>query len=295
MRSSWGKDLNRYSRFSHRKVFRGITQSIHNLDIDFNIDKKANFALLDLNKDAKLEPVYFNSDSGVQAELVDFELDRSVQKESVKVEFDRGAKIGSAKVELDSNIQAEQVNYETDRVTKIEPIDFELNGDAKAKLVDLLPASQIFSTWNDTNVAVGLSPQIIVANVNPLMTPFKRQSENDKQLPKSSLIPYVDFAAQDFSAKRLFTSLSDLIDNNTASSQSFLPCLVGFDSLIKPIISTPLKFSLSKKQSLENLDGAFDKPDHLFEWSRLALDNATLSTSGPTTVTRLFQLLTTSM
>ena len=279
--SNRGKGLNRYPHFSYRKAFRGIRQGKYSLGVDFDIDKKENFALSDLNKDDKLEPV-------------DFELNKNVQEESIKVELDRGAKIGPAKAELDSNIQAEQVNYEIDRVTKVETIDIEQYSDVKAELVNLSPESQILPAGNDSNVTVEPSPQISVANVNALMTSFKGQSETDTQFSKSSLIPYIDFAAPDFNTKRLFTSLSDLIDDNTASSQSFLPSFAGFDSLIKNV-SIPLKFSLSKKQSLGNLDGAFDKPDHLYEWSRLALDNATLSTSGPTTVTRLFGLLTTSM
>ena len=320
LRSSWGKDLNRYLYFSYRNVFWGIRQGIYNLGIDFDIDKKENFAPSDLNKDANPEPTDFNLDSNIQADPVYFELDGNVQKESVKaeldkdanaepvyfeldrnileesvkVELDKDAKIESVDLELDVNIQAGQVNYEIDGVTKIEPIDFELNSDVKAKLVDLLPESQILPTGIDSNITVESSPQISVANINVLATSFKGQSETDTQFSKSSLIPFVDFPVQDFSAKRLFTSLSDLIDDNNASFQSFFPSLAGFDSLIKNI-SISSNFPFSKKQSLENLDGAFDNPDHLFEWSSLALDNATLSTSGPTAVTRLFALLTTSM
>ena len=51
LRSSWGKDLNRYLYFSYRNVFWGIRQGIYNLGIDFDIDKKENFAPSDLNKD----------------------------------------------------------------------------------------------------------------------------------------------------------------------------------------------------------------------------------------------------
>lgn len=282
LRSSWGKDLNRYLYFSYRKVFGGIRQGVYSLGIDFDIDKKENFVLSDLNKDAKPEPADFNLDSNIQAEPVYFKLDGNVQKESVKaeldenanaepvyyvsdsdikiepvyfeldrnileesvkVELDKDAKIETVDLELDVNIQAEQVNYEIDRVTMIDPVGFELNSDVKSKSVDLLPKSQIFSAGNDSNLAVESPPQISVANINVLATSFKGQSETDTQFSKSSLIPVVDSFSQKFSAKRLFAPLLGLIDEPGGVNSGSFQDVFPFSGYFESLIENISTFS----------------------------------------------------
>ena len=230
----------------------------YGFDINSSNDEKAKFALTGFSGDIKVEPSTLELNNDIQ--------------------------VGPSPLEFNGDIE-------------LQPTELELNSDIKSKSVDFLPESQIFSTGNDTNVAVEPSPQISGINTNVLTTSLKTQSETDTQFPKSSLNPFVDFPSQSFSVKRLFAPLLNLIDQSGGNSASFkgvFPSAGYFESLIENL-SNLSDFPFSKKQSLENLDGAFDNPDHLFEWSSLALDNATLSTSGPTAVTRLFALLTTSM
>ena len=297
LRSSWGGNLSWHLYSLHREAFWGISPSIYNLGIDFDVDEKAKPALLDLDRDIKIEPTSFKLDNDIRIKQANSKSDGDTKTEPVYFELDTGANIKSAKVELDGNIQAEQVNYEIDRVTKIEPINFELNSDVKAKSVELLTEFQILLAGNDANVAVESSPQISDINANVLTTSLKTQSETDKQFPNSSLIPFIDLSSPKISARRLFTPLLDLIDepgSNSTPFQDIFPSSDYFNSLIKNI-STLFDPSLLKSQSLSELAGAFENPDHIFKWSRLALDYATSSTAGPTPSSRLFALLTTSM
>ena len=264
LRSSWGGSSNWHLYSSCRETFWGISPSIYNLGIDFDLDEKVKPALLDLDRDIKVKPTILK-------------LDNDIGMKQANSKSDGDTKIEPIKVESDSNIQAGQVDQEIDRVTRIEPTDFEPNSDVKAKLVNLLPEFQIFPTEYDTNVALESSSQISDINTNVLTTPLKTQSETDKQFSNSSLSPFIDLPSPKFGAKRLFTPLLDLINESGFNSTPFQGIFSSsgfFDSLIENI-SILFDSSLLKSQPLRNLAGTFDKPDHLFAWNTLALDFAT--------------------
>ena len=78
MCSRWDRYSNWYLHSSHRGTLWGISPSIYNFGIDYDVDKKLNFALLDLDGDTNVEPVYSELDRSVQVESVTVELDLSL-------------------------------------------------------------------------------------------------------------------------------------------------------------------------------------------------------------------------